>query len=92
MIEGMEPPNGTFREFLSKKVDLDGLQLGKTFVGKFKDNLDPVTPDLVAADVMSQVPLGLALFVDHPVFHQKQLTRYPSFSTPSLKQMATITF
>jgi len=50
MIEGMEPPNGTFREFLSEKVDLDGLQLGKTFVGKSKDNLDPVTPDLVAAD------------------------------------------
>ena len=32
----------------------------------------------------------LALFVDHPVFHQKHLTRYPSFPTPSLKQMATI--
>lgn len=32
----------------------------------------------------------LALFVDHPVFHQKRLTRYPSFPTPSLKQMATI--
>ena len=42
----------TFREFLSQKVDLDGLQLGKTFVGKSKDNLDSVTPDLVAADVI----------------------------------------
>ena len=41
---------------LSEKVDLDGLQLGKTFVGKSKDNLDPVTPDLVAADVI--LPLG----------------------------------
>ena len=29
----------------------------------------------------------LALFVDHPVFHQKHLTSFP---TPSLKQMATI--
>ena len=41
-----------FQEFLSKKVYLDGLQLGNTFVGKSKDNLDPVAPDLVAADVI----------------------------------------
>ena len=52
MIEALEPPNVTFWEFLSKKVDLDGLQLGKTFAGKSKDNLDPMTPDLVAADVI----------------------------------------
>ena len=42
----------TFREFLSKKVDLDGLQLDKTFVGRSKANLDPVAPDLVASDVV----------------------------------------
>ena len=52
LIEALEPPNVTFREFLSQKVDLGGLQLGKTFLGKSKDNLDPVTPDLVAADVI----------------------------------------
>ena len=42
-------------DFLFKKVDLDGLQLGKTFVGKSKDNL--VAPDLVAADVIHTLEL-----------------------------------
>jgi len=40
-------------------------QLGKTFVGKSKDNLDHVTPDLVAADVIRTFG-PLALFVDPP--------------------------
>ena len=35
-----------------QKVDLDGLRLENTFVGKSKDSLDPVAPDLVAADVI----------------------------------------
>ena len=52
MIEALEPPNVTFREFLSQKVDLDGLRLENTFVGRSKDSLDSVAPDLVAADVI----------------------------------------
>ena len=63
-IEALDPPNMTFREFLSKKVDLDGLQLGKTFVGKSKDNLDPVTPDLVAADVIRTFGPFVKYFVE----------------------------
>ena len=63
-IEALEPPNMTFREFLSKKVDLDGLQLGKTFVGKSKDNLDPVTPDLVTADVIRTFGPFVKYFVE----------------------------
>jgi len=61
-IEALEPHN--FQEFLSKKVDLDDLQLGKTFVGKSKDNLDPVTPDLVAADVIRTFGLFVKYFVE----------------------------
>jgi len=64
MIEALEPPNVTFRELLSTKVDLDGLQLGKTFVGKSKDNLDPVTPDLVAADVIRTFGPFVKYFVE----------------------------
>ena len=64
MIEALEPPNMTFREFLSKKVDLDGLQLGKIFVGKSKDNLEPVTPDLVAADVIRTFGPFVKYFVE----------------------------
>jgi len=63
-IEGLEPPNVTFREFLSEKVDLDGLQLDKTFVGKSKDNLDPVIPDLVAADVICTFGPFVKYFVE----------------------------
>jgi len=51
-------------QFLSKKVDLDGLQLGKTSVGKSKDNLDPATPDLVAADVIHTFGLFVKYFVE----------------------------
>ena len=51
-IEALEPPNVTFREFLSQRVDLDGLHLDNTFVRRSKDSLDSVAPDLVAADVI----------------------------------------
>ena len=54
----------TFREFLSKRVHLDRLQLGKTFVGKSKDNLDPVTADLVAAHVIRAFEPFVKYFVE----------------------------
>ena len=42
----------TFREFLASKIELDGLELDKTFVGRSKESLDAVAPDLVAAIVV----------------------------------------
>lgn len=57
----------TFREFLSKKVDLDRLQLNKTFVGKSKTNLDPVAPDLV-------VPVVVQVFGPFVKYCVKEMT------------------
>ena len=51
-IEAINPPNLTFRQFLSNKVDFEETELDQTFVGKSKDKLDLVSADLVAADVI----------------------------------------
>ena len=66
-IEALESPNVTFREFLSSKFDLDGLELDKSFVGRSKENLDPVAPDLVAANVIQT-------FGPFAKYHVKELT------------------
>ena len=63
-MEALDPPNVTFRQFLSQKVRLDVLQLDKTFVGKSKTNLDPVAPDLVVADVIQTFGPFVKYFVE----------------------------
>ena len=66
-VQALDPPNVTFQEFLSSRVDFDGLELDKSFVGRSKENIDPVALDLVAADVIQT-------FGPFVKYHVKEMT------------------
>ena len=86
-IESVNPPNATFRSFFNQRSRLDGVldvDLVSTYVGKNKEDLDPVNDDLVVLEVINVFgPFVKYLVDDQNVFED---TATPAPGTIDLTQ------